>query len=152
MSHWWQWMFNLRPIWFLYQNVNGAQRGVLMLGNPFTMLAALPALVLCAWDGVRRKDRLRLSLVVLYVASLIFWALNGKPVQFYYHYLLASVFAAGALAVVLGAWWDQGRRWPVALSALAALGMFAGFYPILSAGALAGKQSYLAWMWLDSWR
>ena len=152
MSHWWQWMLNLRPIWFLYQNVDGAQRAVLMLGNPFTMLAALPALALCAWDGVRRGNRLRLALVLLYVASLIFWALNGKPVQFYYHYALASVFAAAALAVVLGAWWDRGWRWPARVAVLAALGMFAGFYPILSAAPLAGKKSYLAWMWLNSWR
>lgn len=152
MSHWWQWMFNLRPIWFLYQNADGAQRGVLMLGNPFTMLAALPALVLCAWDGARRADRLRLALVVLYIASLIFWALNGKPVQFYYHYALASVFAAAALAVVLSAWWDRGWRWPARIALLAALGMFAGFYPILSAAVLAGNKSFLAWMWLNSWR
>lgn len=152
MSNWWQWMFNLRPIWFLYQNVDGAQRGVIMLGNPFTMLAALPAMALCAWDGARHGNRLRLALVVLYVASLIFWAINGKPVQFYYHYLLASVFAAAALAVVLGAWWDRGVKWPAMVALVAAVTMFAWFYPILSAGALLDKKSYLAWMWLNSWR
>ena len=27
MSRWWQWMANIRPIWFLYENVDGAQRG-----------------------------------------------------------------------------------------------------------------------------
>ena len=42
-SVWWQWTLNLRPIWYLYEVTNGAQRGVLMLGNPLTMLAGLPA-------------------------------------------------------------------------------------------------------------
>ncbi len=46
-SVWYQWVGNWRAIWYLYQPVDGsAYRGVLLLGNPFTMLAGLPALVL----------------------------------------------------------------------------------------------------------
>lgn len=151
-SRWWQWVFNIRPIWFFYAQWDGAQRGVLMVGNPFTMLAGLPALVLCLWAGMRHGDRLRGAVVVLYVASLIFWAINGKPVQFYYHYALASVFLMAALALVLAQWWEQGRRWPGALTVVLSAMLFVGFYPILSAGALPGKLSYRDYTWLDSWR
>ncbi len=151
-SQWWQWVFNIRPIWFFYAPWDGAQRGVLMVGNPFTMLAGLPALLLCLWAGVRRGDRLRGAVVVLYIASLIFWAINGKPVQFYYHYALASVFLMAALALVLAQWWEQGRRWPGALTVVLSAMLFVGFYPILSAGALPGKLSYRDYTWLDSWR
>ncbi len=151
-SRWWQWVFNIRPIWFFYSPWDGAQRGVLCLGNPFTMLAGLPALLLCLWAGVRKGDRLRGAVVVLYVASLIFWAINGKPVQFYYHYALASVFLMAALALVLAGWWEQGRRWPGALTVVLSGMLFVGFYPILSAGALPGKLSYRDYTWLDSWR
>ncbi|WP_338467768.1 glycosyltransferase family 39 protein [Novosphingobium sp. ZN18A2] len=151
MSRWWQWMFNIRPIWFLYENVDGAQRGVLMVGNPFTMLAVLPALVLCLWGGLR-GNRLKLGLVLLYAFAVGFWALNGKPVQFYYHYMLAAGFAIAALAVVLGEWWEKGVRWPGWASLALAIGMFAWFYPILSAGALPAKDSFATYTWLHSWR
>ena len=151
MSRWWQWVFNIRPIWFLYENVDGAQRGVLMLGNPFTMLAGLPALVFCLWDGVR-GDRLRLGIALLYALAVGFWALNGKPVQFYYHYALASMFLVAALAVVLAEWWDAGRRWPVFLAGGIALILFAGFYPILAAAPLPRANSYIDYTWLKSWR
>lgn len=151
-SRWWQWVFNIRPIWFFYSPWDGAQRGVLCLGNPFTMLAGLPALLLCLWAGVRKGDRLRGAVVVLYAASLVFWAINGKPVQFYYHYALASVFLMAALALVLADWWEQRRRWPGALVVVLSGMMFVGFYPILSAGALPGKLSYRDYTWLDSWR
>ena len=151
-SRWWQWLFNIRPIWFFYAPWDGAQRGVLMVGNPFTMLAGLPALLLCVWAGVRNGDRLRGAVVVLYVASLIFWAINGKPVQFYYHYTLASVFLLAALALVLAAWWEKGRRWPGVLTVVLSAMLFVGFYPILSAGALPNKLSYRDYTWLDSWR
>lgn len=151
-SRWWQWVFNVRPIWFFYEKWDGAQRGVLMIGNPFTMLAGLPALLLCGWAGVMRRDRLRGGIVVLYGAALVFWALNGKPVQFYYHYALASVFLMAALALVLAQWWEQRRRWPGALAVVLSGMLFIGFYPILSAGALPRKTSYQDYTWLKSWR
>lgn len=151
MSRWWQWVFNIRPIWFLYENVDGAQRGVLMVGNPFTMIAVLPALVLCLYDGLR-GDRLRLGVALLYVFAVGFWALNGKPVQFYYHYMLAAGFAIAALALVLGEWWENGLRWPAALSVGLALVLFLGFYPIISAAALPAKDSFATYTWLKSWR
>ena len=152
MSRWWQWVFLVRPIWFFYEPWDGAQRGVLMIGNPFTMLAGLPALLLCAWAGVRQGDRLRGGVAVLYCAALVFWALNGKPVQFYYHYALASVFLMAALALVLAGWWQQQRRWPGVLAAVLSAMLFIGFYPILSAGALPKKDSYKDYTWVKSWR
>ncbi|NLR72436.1 phospholipid carrier-dependent glycosyltransferase [Novosphingobium sp. ERN07] len=151
MSVWWQWMANIRPIWFLYENVDGAQRGVLMLGNPFTMLAGLPALLFCGWDGLKGK-RLHLLVFAAYALLVGFWAINGKPVQFYYHYMLASCFLIAALALVLAEWWDLGLRWPAKATLVLAFGLFIGFYPILSAGELPRKDSFRDYTWLDSWK
>ncbi len=151
MSQWWQWILNLRPIWFLYEHIDGEQRGVLMIGNPFTMLAGLPALGWCAWKGWKGEG-LPALIVVLYVLSLIFWAMNGKPVQFYYHYELAACFLMAALALVVGRWWDAGLVWPGRVVLLVTMAVFIGFYPIISAGPLPGKKGYLDYAWLKSWR
>ncbi len=151
MSRWWQWVFNVRPIWFLYEHINGAQRGILMLGNPFSMLAGLPALGWCVWAGWRRQG-LPALIAVLYTLSLIFWALNGKPVQFYYHYNLAACFLIAALALVLGRWWDAGRAWPGQTALVMTMAIFIGFYPIISAGPLSDSRAWLSYMWLASWR
>ena len=32
-SSWWSWPFMVRPIWYLYERADGAQRGVLLIGN-----------------------------------------------------------------------------------------------------------------------
>lgn len=154
MSHWWQWVVDWRPIWFLYEEIDGAQRGVLMLGNPFTMLAGLPALAACAVWGWLRRDPAMLAAAILYLASLGMWIVAPKPVQFYYHYLLPAQFLGIALALVLAALWDKGGRWrwPGALSVLVALALFAWFYPIISAAKLPGKDAYLTYTWLHSWR
>jgi len=151
-SQWWQWVANLRPIWFLYEPVDGAQRGVLMVGNPVTMLVGLPALAVCAVWGWLRRDAAMLAVVVLYAATLGVWVVAAKPVQFYYHYLLPGTFLTVGIALVAGAWWERGRRWPAVVVAIVALGLFAWFYPILSSARLPGPQAFLTYTWLHSWR
>ncbi|WP_159870209.1 phospholipid carrier-dependent glycosyltransferase [Novosphingobium sp. 9U] len=154
-SVWYQWVINWRAIWYLYEFVDGAQRGILMIGNPFTMLAGLPALLWCLWVGIRQRRWDALAFVVLYVATLMLWAVNGKPIQFYYHYLLPAAFLMACLALALDAIWSRADRWRwlAPASMVVALGMFVYFYPIISAARLHhGKQSYAQYMWLRSWR
>lgn len=153
-SVWYQWVVNWRAIWYLYEAVDGAQRGVLLIGNPFTMLAGLPALLWCLWIGLRRRNQAALAFAVLYLASLSLWIVTDKPIQFYYHYLLPGTFLMGCLALALDDLRKRGRRraW-AAWGALAlAAGMFVWFYPIISAAKLPGKKAYVEWMWLRSWR
>lgn len=155
-SVWYQWIGNWRAIWYLYQPVDGsAYRGVLLLGNPFTMLAGLPALIWAVWAGIRRGRRDALVFAALYGASIGLWVTTSKPIQFYYHYLLPGTFLMAVLALALDDLWRRRDRWrwlaPAAL--LTSAGLFAHFYPILSAAQLCcGKPSFAWWMWLDSWR
>lgn len=154
-SVWYEWIGNWRAIWFLYREVDGAQRGILLIGNPFTMLAGLAALGWALWAGLRRRRWDALGFAALYAASLSMWVLSGKPIQFYYHYLLPAAFLMACLGLALDELWRRRdrRRWlaPAALALSAA--MFAWFYPILSAAPLCcGKPSFEYWMWLNSWR
>jgi len=119
-SLWWQWMLNLRLIWYLYEAAHGMRRGVLLLGNPLNMLAGLPALAWGGWAALARKRADALVMLACCAVILFFWPLSGKPVQFYYHYLLPGVFLAGALALALDAGWRRGRAWRGAIVALVA--------------------------------
>jgi dolichyl-phosphate-mannose--protein O-mannosyl transferase len=125
-SVWWQWVIDQRAIWYLYEKVDGAQRGIMLIGNPFIMLAGLPALVWClCGHGAARcggADR-AFAGGGGYGATLGLWLVADKPVQFYYHYLLPGTFLVAALALMLdgcggrgvtGAWRRSGRwcwRW-----------------------------------------
>jgi dolichyl-phosphate-mannose-protein mannosyltransferase len=154
-STWPEWVINWRAIWYLYEPVDGAQRGIVLIGNPFTMLAGLPALAWCLWAGLWRRRDDALAFVALYGAALGLWLVSGKPIQFYYHYLLPSTFLMACLALALDALLARRDRWrwtaPTALAL--SVGMFAWFYPIISAAELhKGRESYVDWMWLRSWR
>lgn len=167
-SVWSQWIINQRPIWYLYEVTDGAQRGVLLLGNPVTMLAGLLALGWCAWRGWfawrgwlawRGDDAAReawlLWLPLLYGGALGLWVVGRKPVQFYYHYQLPAALLCAGLALALDRLWragPRGRHEAVGVLIIAA-GLFGWFWPILSGAPLGdGPASFLRWMWLDSWR
>ena len=151
-SQWYQWAVNWRPIWYLYEQADGAQRGVLMIGNPLTMLLGLAALIWTAWVGLARDHKAALAVFLLYAVALGTWIVAAKPVQFYYHYLLPGTFLLAALALALDGFWQRGNRWlPLAVLAGSA-GLFVYFFPILSAAPLAGEQSFLDYAWLESWR
>ena len=154
-SVWWQWIVNWRAIWYLYEVVDGGQRGILLVGNPFSMLAGLPALGWCLWAGVRRRRADALGFALLYVLCLGLWAVDGKPVQFYYHYLLPAAFLMGCLALVLDEFSrSEGRwRWVGPGTLMLAVALFGIFFPILAALKLdQGGGSFEAWMWLRGWR
>lgn len=153
MSTWPQWVLNARGIWYLYEPVDGAQRGVLLIGNPVTMLLGLPALAWCLLRGVWAKDSARLAAALGYGASLGLWLIAPKPVQFYYHYFAPSFFLLAALALACSDLrrWRRGKWLALGIPA-ASVAVFAWFFPILAALPLAGADSYTLWMWWDGWR
>ncbi|MFO6447719.1 phospholipid carrier-dependent glycosyltransferase [Erythrobacter sp. NE805] len=158
MSTWPQWVLDTRGIWYLYEPIDGAQRGVLLIGNPLTMLLGLPALAWCLWRGAwtrggAKRDWARLGAALGYAAALGLWVIAPKPTQFYYHYFTPSIFLLAALALACGdlVRTTRGRLLGWAIPA-ASLAVFAWFYPILSALPLKGPMSYLTWTWLEGWK
>jgi dolichyl-phosphate-mannose--protein O-mannosyl transferase len=152
-SNWPQWVLNTRGIWYLYEVVDGAQRGVLLIGNPLTMLLGLPALGWCLVTGVWRWNWAKLAMMIGYGAALGLWLIAPKPVQFYYHYLVPQFFLLGALALALSdlrrAAWGRWLAWG---TLAASTGLFAVFYKVLSAAPLDGAMSFAKWTWLAGWR
>jgi len=154
-SQWYQWVADWRAIWYLYKDIDGAHRGVVLIGNPFTMLAGLAALGWGVWVSVRKQRYDAMAFVALYAATLAMWPLSGKPIQFIYHYLLPSTFLMGALALALDDLSRRRDRWRRLVPAAVTLSfaIFAWFYPIISSWPLCcGRPSYQFWMWLGSWR
>ena len=151
-STWPDWLLNTRAIWFFYEAPEGVQRGVLLLGNPITMLLGIPALLWCFISGISQRIWVRIAMVAGYAASLGLWLFAAKSVQFYYHYFVPHFFLLGALALALDAVWQAGHR-RIALAVLAAsVAIFAWFYPILTAAPLKGAMSFLDYAWLEGWR
>ena len=155
MTVWWQWVLDYRGVWYLYEKVQGAQRGIVLIGNPVAMWAGLPALLWCLWAGIRNRRHDALAAALLYLVCIGMWVGNRKPVQFYYHYLLPGTALMACLGLALDQLWRHAdrRRWVALAVLVAAVGVFAFFFPIISAAKLCcGRPSFEYWMWLRSWR
>ncbi|WP_299296318.1 phospholipid carrier-dependent glycosyltransferase [uncultured Erythrobacter sp.] len=152
-STWQQWVLNKRGIWYLYEFTDNAQRGVLLIGNPLTMLLGLPALFWCLIWGLYRSDWAKVATVVGFGVSLGLWLIANKPVQFYYHYMMPSCFLLAALALVLGDIHRSAQyRWVSYVVLAGSAAFFALFFKILTAGELEGPMSFAKWAWLEGWR
>lgn len=150
-SDWWSWPLMIRPIWYFYEWDQGAQRGVLLIGNPVIMWGGLLAVLACLWAGLREKAIRPLAVALLWIASLAIYVVIPKSIGFYYYYHLSGIFLCIALAVAFHHF-DRGRgkgreEWFV----FAALVAFVYFYPILAASALPDPQGFRKWMWLPTW-
>jgi dolichyl-phosphate-mannose--protein O-mannosyl transferase len=151
-SVWTDWVIDRRAIWYLYEPADGAQRGVLLIGNPLTMLLGLPAVAWCAWIAWSRKRMDALAVALIYAASLGLWIVAAKPIQFYYHYFTPSMALLAGLALALDELRTRGWRWLSWTVLAGSVAVFAWFFPILDAAPLDGPRAFEHWMWLDSWR
>lgn len=151
-SNWQQWLLNLRAIWYFYEDFDGAWRGVMLLGNPLTMLLGLPALLWCGWAAWSQRRGDALAVVVLFGFSFGFWIVAAKPIQFYYHYFLPSCFLLAALALALDALRQRSLAWLSYISLAASAGLFVFFFPVLTAMRLKASGSFVTWAWLESWK
>lgn len=150
-SNWPTWPLMIRPIWYLYEPVDGAQRGVLLIGNPAIMWGGLVAVAVLAWAGIKGSAKAG-GIALLWLGSLAIWVAIPKSLGFYYYYYLSGIFLTVALAAAFHVRGRESRsHWATGFAAVATL-LFVHFYPIISAAALPNDQAFTRWMWFDSWR
>lgn len=149
-SRWYTWPLDIRPVWYLYERADGAQRGILMIGNPLVMWGGLAAVVACGWAWVEDGDRRPLGIALVWLFSLAIWALIPKSIGFFYYYYLSSIWLCIAIAAAFHHFGTRAKHWDEAFLA-AAFVLFLYFFPILSAQALPSPGAFRNWTWFASW-
>jgi dolichyl-phosphate-mannose--protein O-mannosyl transferase len=152
-SQWSQWPQIERPIWYLYERVEGVLRGVLLVGNPAIMWGGLVGVLACLAAGLRARDPRLLLVAGLWIFAFGIWVLIPKKIGFYYYYYLPAMFLPLALAAAFHHYCRSGLlRWLPPPFTILSAGLFAYFYPILAATPLGGDNAFLHWTWFDTWR
>lgn len=149
-SDWWTWPLMIRPIWYLYERADDAQRGILFIGNPAIMWGGLVAIAALFRGWVKTGSDRLLTPAVLWTVSLLMWAVIPKSLGFYYYYYPSSLFLIVALAVALDHWRAALKGWDEAFLLLA-FGVTLYFAPVLMAQPLSDAGAFRRWTWFASW-
>ncbi len=165
------WLWLARPVSYYYpQNiqagsfgctVSSCSREVLAIGTPAIWWMATPALLICGWLWLSRRDWRAVTALALVAAGILPWIRDDlhHRTMFLFYALPAVPFMC--LALTLTAGWALGgptaspRRRATAATAtgiyLAAVVVnFAYLYPVLAAQTLTYAQWH-ARMWFPSW-
>jgi dolichyl-phosphate-mannose-protein mannosyltransferase len=94
------WIFDYRPVWYYYQQIQGSVHGIISIGNPLLWWASVPALVGLVVLAVLRRDR-ELALLPLIVALLYLPWLSASRTSFMYYLTPVAPFMALAVAMAL---------------------------------------------------
>lgn len=113
---WYTWPFRITPV-----------RGLsYLMGNFVVMWSGLMALTLCLHRLRKRMSLPEVTVVLLYAANLLQWAVTPLKVPHYYYYYPAAMFLGPAIALSLHA--EKPRQiWGVRLSVILTVAAFAFF-------------------------
>ncbi len=154
-SKWYTWPLMLRPVWYYGgQDLSpGEAQSIAAIGNPLVWWGGLLAMLASWWIGWLQRDRVVLTIAVMYLSFYVPWMVAPRDVTFLYHYF--PMVPLLILSIVwMMRWWEErsriGRR--ITDTAVVAAGcLFIWFYPVLAGVTISRGWMNLALRWLPSW-
>lgn len=154
-SHWYEWPTITRPIFYYSGIISDTTReGISAFGNPLVWWIGIPAFVYMVYLVFKKKDRIALFICIAYLAQYLPWMFVDRC-TFIYHYfpsvpfvVLMIMYAALTFKDLMT---DKKFYAALGLYALAAIAMFAMFYPVLSGHTVSISYVDTFLRWMKSW-
>ncbi|HEX6510954.1 MAG TPA: phospholipid carrier-dependent glycosyltransferase [Chloroflexota bacterium] len=152
-SKWWQWLLDIRPVFYYVDRQNDYVANTYNLGNPILYWGFPVAIVLGAWLIWKKRDPWLALVLAAFLVNWAPWALSPRGL-FFYHFLPSVPFLV-LLVAHCAAWlWRQPNpKWRRAAAIYVALIFFsfAFFYTQLAAWPVPEWYADLHY-WLPSWQ
>lgn len=147
----WQWVFDLRPVWFYVDYKETTIANIYNLGNPLYMWFGAVSILFVVWDFILKRSMSLATIIVGYFGFFLPWV-DSPRIMFFYHYTPAVPFLALAIGYVLHEFLQDkfGRNF-VAVFCILLFGLFLYFYPLWTAIHVP-KEFYNTYFWFKSWK
>ncbi len=149
----WQWIFNLRPVWFWGGSKGDTAANIYNLGNSMILI---PGLVCALFFALRERTKSwsRWFVLLAYFLFWVPWSFSPR-IMLFYHYLPAVPF----LCMILARYTDMGMRSPdlwarrTAYTVLGASALwFLVFYPHLTGMNVPMSFAKAVYFALPTWK
>ena len=98
-SVWWQWLLDIRPIWYYSGTGNdGTFYTIACFTNPLLSIAGIPAILYAIYLSIKDKKKNALFISVGYLTALLPWLLVTRCI-FSYHFYPTSMFMIMAITL-----------------------------------------------------
>ena len=156
-SHWYQWIFDIRPILYFRDQSLVATEGVksafAAFLNPIVCWAGLLSVIIVAIQAVRKRCGKALFLFVGYLSQLVPYLFIHRP-MFYYHYFPSMLFLVLCIAYAMNDLLEKkAKHAKLAVYGLTgcAMGLTAAFYPVLIGLYVPVWYTTNLLRWFPSW-
>lgn len=133
-SEWWQWILDLRPIWYYNGEVaSGLRSTIASFGNPVIWWTGLVALFSSCYIAWKKKEKKIAFAVVGYACQLLPWMIVFRA-SFIYHYFSCLPFLILFIVYVAKHLYEIGavKKWMLWVFLGVTALVFILFYPAIS--------------------
>lgn len=154
-SKWYTWPFMIRPVWY-YGGVDlarGDAQSIAAIGNPLIWWGGLLAMLTSWVLGLVRRDRVVLTIAVMYLSFYVPWMVAPRSITFLYHY-----FPMVPLLILSIVWnlryIEQRTSYGKQLTWLTVIGagvLLIWFYPVLTGMTISREWMNFGIRWIPTW-
>lgn len=151
-SVWWQWILDIRPIWYYVKYNEDTMQTISAMGNPIIFWTGAAAMIWCFIDAFKNKSHRALLIFISYLAQLVPW-LSVERCVFIYHYYPSIPFLILGIVHTSESLLKKDKRYlqPIGWLTFAAIVAFALFLPVI--GGFETTSWYIQHVvrWMNSW-
>ena len=150
-SPWWNWPLITRPVWLYVSNLPGDNVSTIAaMGNPAVWWIGFASVILAAWEGLRRKNRVCLFIVTIFLFQWVPYAFISRILFLYAFYFNVPIMILATTYFINKSWNTRQGKANVLIYLIAVAVLFAIFYPVIS-GVPAPSYWRDGLKWLRSW-
>lgn len=151
-SVWWQWILDIRPIWYYVKRSETTMQTISAMGNPIVFWCGAVSMLWCFKDAIKHKSKRAAMISIAYLAQLIPWLMVDRCI-FIYHYYPSVPFMILGIVHACESLLNKDKNYirPIGILTIAAAIVFFLFLPVI--GGFETTSWYIQHItrWMNSW-